>query len=121
NFCYGYDSLNRLKRATDSFWQQHHPLLRPGRGRTTDTRPSGVRTTYTYDASNQVTNISHAKASPALLAFSCLYDNHGNRIQGARGQNARSVRLRRRPPPGSSARAPTHVSSRGHVLLSSRW
>src|SRR5262249_33987218 len=54
-------------------------------------RPNGVRTTYAYDASSQITNISHVKASTALLAFSYVYDNQGNRISKGREDGTREV------------------------------
>src|SRR5215470_5718931 len=46
---------------------------------------------YAYDASSQVTNISHSRSSTLLLAFSYVYNNQGNRISKAREDGTREA------------------------------
>ena len=54
-------------------------------------RPNGAKTVYAYDATSQMTSISHSKARAVLLAFSYAYDSQGNRISKTREDGTREA------------------------------
>ncbi len=91
SYSYGYDSLNQLKRATDSAGNSTVFDYDLDGRRTGIARPNGVRTTYAYDTSSQVTSISHTKATAVLFAFSYAYDSQGSRISKTREDGTREA------------------------------
>src|SRR5262249_13629328 len=76
---YGYDTLNRLNRITDSLAGQFNFSYDALSRRTQLTRPNGINTNYGYDSLSRLLSVLHQNGTTTLDGATYPYDNAGNR------------------------------------------
>ena len=87
---YDYDALNRLQTVVDNQLGTTSYTYDPVGNLQTDMRPNGVRSTYNYNSTNRLTDLTIGKTTTTLNSYDYTLDPTGRRLS-ATERSGRSV------------------------------
>ena len=87
---YDYDALNRLQTVVDNRLGTTSYTYDPVGNLQTDLRPNGVRSTYNYNSTNRLTDLTIGKTTSTLNSYNYTLDPTGRRLS-ATERSGRSV------------------------------